>query len=117
MTTTVAVAGASGSFGALPRVVSNADIYGVEYRNGNPDHHATCGQRNRISVSGMTLPASVNAGKSATFSREVRAEAAGAATGSVSMTGNTNPSVSTIALSGTGIGRGPVCDHCFSFEL
>jgi hypothetical protein len=59
-----------------------------------------------FSLSGLTLPVTLTAGQSTSFSVKFAPTAAGAATGSVTITSNgSNPSLS-IALSGTGVAPG-----------
>lgn len=106
-TTTVAVAGATGSFGSVATGSSATQTFTVSNTGTvtlTITQVATSGTG--FSVSGLTLPASVNAGKSASFTVKFAPTTAGAATGSVSMTANTSPAVSMIALSGTGAGAG-----------
>src|SRR5271163_3409840 len=103
MTTTVAVAGASGSFGSVATGSSTTQTFTVS-NTGTVTLTITqlAASGSGFSVSGLTLPTTVNAGQSAVFTVKFAPTAAGAVTGSVSMTANTSPAVSTIALSGTG---------------
>jgi hypothetical protein len=59
-----------------------------------------------FSLSGITTPATVNAGQSTTFTVTFTPQTAGAASGKVTLTSNAPNSTLTISLSGTGITPG-----------
>ena len=56
----------------------------------------------KFSLSGISLPVTLNPGKTATLYIEFKPTATGPATGSVTLTDNTSAGKATIALSGTG---------------
>jgi hypothetical protein len=101
--TTVTVGGASGAFGSVSTGSSVTQTFMVT-NTGSATLTITqlAASGSGFSLSGVTLPISVAASQSTSFSVKFAPTAAGAVTGSVSMTANTNPAVSTIALSGTG---------------
>ncbi len=101
--TTIAVAGASGSFGSVATGSSGTQTFMVS-NTGTATLTITqlAASGTGFSLSGLTLPTSVNPGQSASFTVKFMPTTAGAATGSISMTANTNPAVTTLALSGTG---------------
>jgi Abnormal spindle-like microcephaly-assoc'd, ASPM-SPD-2-Hydin/Protein of unknown function (DUF1573) len=101
--TTITVAGATGSFGSVATGSSVTQTFMVT-NTGTATLTITqlAASGAGFSVSGVTLPITVNAGKSGSFSVKFTPTTAGAAAGSVSMTANTSPAVTTIALSGTG---------------
>jgi Abnormal spindle-like microcephaly-assoc'd, ASPM-SPD-2-Hydin/Transmembrane protein 131-like N-terminal len=102
-TTTVAVAGATGTFGSVATGTSASQTFTVT-NTGSATLTITqlAASGTGFSVSGFTLPITVNAGQGTSFIAKFAPTAAGAVTGSISMTANTNPAVSTITLSGTG---------------
>jgi hypothetical protein len=59
-----------------------------------------------FSLSGITTPLTINAGQSTTFTVSFAPQAAGAASGHVTLTSNAPNSTLTISLSGTGIAPG-----------
>jgi hypothetical protein len=102
-TTTAAVAGASGVFGSVATGSSANQTFTVS-NTGTVTLTITqlAVSGTGFSVSGLTLPASVNPGQGASFAVRFAPSTAGAVTGSISMTANTNPAVSMISLTGTG---------------
>lgn len=103
--TTVAVAGATGTFGSVATGTSVTQTFTVT-NTGSATLTITqlAASGTGFSVSGFTLPITVNPGQGTSFIAKFAPTTAGAVAGSISMTANTNPSVSTIALSGTGAG-------------
>ncbi len=103
--TTVAVAGATGSFGSVATGTSVTQTFTVT-NTGSATLTITqlAASGTGFSVSGFTLPITVSSGQGTSFVAKFAPTTAGAVTGSISMTANTNPAVSTIMLSGTGTG-------------
>jgi hypothetical protein len=101
--TTIAVAGATGKFGTVTTGISATQTFTVA-NTGSATLTITqlAASGSGFSVSGFTLPIMVNPGQSTSFVAKFAPTTAGAVTGSISMTANTNPAVSVIALSGTG---------------
>jgi hypothetical protein len=105
--TTVAVAGATGTFGSVGTGTSLTQTFTVTNTGStmlNITQLAASGSG--FSVSGFTLPITVNPGQGTSFIAKFAPTTTGAVTGSISMTANTNPAVSTIMLSGTGTSSG-----------
>jgi hypothetical protein len=100
--TTVAVAGATGTFGSVGTGTSLTQTFTVT-NTGSTTLNITqlAASGSGFSVSGFTLPITVNPGQGTSFIAKFAPTTAGAVTGSISMTANTNPAVSTIMLSGT----------------
>jgi Abnormal spindle-like microcephaly-assoc'd, ASPM-SPD-2-Hydin/Fibronectin type III domain len=105
--TTVAVAGATGLFGSVGTGSSATQTFTVT-NTGAATLTITqlAASGSGFSVNGFTLPITVNPGQGTSFVAKFAPTTAGAVTGSISMTANTNPAVSTIALSGTGTSSG-----------
>jgi hypothetical protein len=105
--TTVAVAGATGSFGNVAMGSSLTQTFTVT-NTGSATLTITqlAASGSGFSVSGFALPINVNPGQGASFVAKFAPTTAGTVAGSISMTANTNPAVSTIALSGTGSNSG-----------
>jgi Abnormal spindle-like microcephaly-assoc'd, ASPM-SPD-2-Hydin/Protein of unknown function (DUF1573) len=103
--TTIAIVGATGSFGSVATGTSVTQTFTVA-NTGSATLTITqlAASGSGFSVSGFTLPITVNPGQGTSFVAKFAPTTAGAVTGSISMTANTNPAVSTIALSGTGTG-------------
>ena len=59
-----------------------------------------------FTVSGLTLPLTLTAGQSATFSAVFRPQTSGTASGSLSVTSNASNATLTIPFSGTGVAQG-----------
>jgi hypothetical protein len=101
--TTMAVSGASGSFGSVGTGASATQTFTVTNTGSNPlsiTNVVVTGKG--YAITGITLPLSVAAGKSTSVVAKFSPTTAGALTGNMSITANTNPSVTTIPLSGTG---------------
>jgi hypothetical protein len=105
--TTLAVAGATGAFGSVATGSSGTQTFTVS-NTGAATLTITqlAASGSGFSVSGFALPINVAVGQSTTFSAKFTPTAAGAVTGSISMSANTNPAVTVIALAGTGAGAG-----------
>ena len=70
-----------------------------------------------FSITGLTLPLTLNAGQSATFNAQFAPSATGAASGSIAITSNgSNPNLS-IALSGTGVTAGTLSPNPASLSF
>jgi hypothetical protein len=105
--TTITVAGATGSFGSVGTGSSLTQTFTVT-NTGAATLTITqlAASGSGFSVNGFTLPIMVNPGQGTSFVAKFAPSTAGAVTGSISMTANTNPAVSTIMLSGTGTSSG-----------
>lgn len=93
---------ADARFGSVAIGVSNSQT--IQLKNTGPAGvtiSSTSASGNGVSISGMTLPAAVEAGKTATFNVAFAPVAAGAVAGSASIHGNF-PTV-TVPVSGTGV--------------
>ena len=105
--TTMAVSGASGSFGSVGTGSSATQIFTVTNTGSNPlsiTQVAVTGTG--YTTTGVALPLSVATGKSVSITAKFAPTTAGALTGSIAITANTNPSVTAIALTGTGTTAG-----------
>jgi len=101
--TTMAVSGASGSFGSVGTGASATQTFTVTNTGSKPltiTRIAVTGTG--YTITGITLPLSVAAGKSTAIVARFAPTTAGALTGNISISANTNPSVTSIPLSGTG---------------
>jgi hypothetical protein len=105
--TTIAVAGATGSFGSVATGSSVTQTFAIA-NTGTMTLTITelAATGTGYSVSGGALPISVAPGKSTSVIAKFTPAKAGAVTGNISITANTNPSVTSIALSGTGTAAG-----------
>jgi hypothetical protein len=105
--TTIAVAGATGTFGSVATGSSATQTFTVT-NTGSATLTITqlAASGSGFSVSGFTLPIMVNPGQGTSFVAKFAPMTAGAVSGSISMSANTNPAVSTIMLSGTGTSGG-----------
>ena len=72
---------------------------------------------NGFSISGLSLPMTLNGGQSASFNILFNPSAAGSASGSVTITSNASNSALTIPLSGTGITQGGLSPTPSSISL
>jgi hypothetical protein len=70
-----------------------------------------------FSLSGLTVPVTLNAGQSTSFTVRFAPTASGAASGNVSVTANASDSNLTIAVTGTGITPGQVSPNPSSFSF
>ena len=105
--TTIAVSGASGSFGSVSSGSSATQIFTVTNTGSNPlaiTQIAVTGTG--YTITGNVLPLSVATGKSVAITAKFAPTTAGTLNGSISITANTNPSVTAIALTGTGTTAG-----------
>jgi len=105
--TTIAVSGANGSFGSVGAGSSATQTFTVTNTGSNPltiNNVAVTGVG--YTIAGITLPVTVAAGKSAPIVARFAPATAGALAGNISITANTNPSVTSIALSGNGTTAG-----------
>jgi Abnormal spindle-like microcephaly-assoc'd, ASPM-SPD-2-Hydin/Protein of unknown function (DUF1573) len=105
--TTIAVAGATGSFGSVATGSSLTKTFTVT-NTGSATLTITqlAASGSGFSLSGFTLPINVTPGQGTSFVAKFAPTTAGAVTGSISMTANTNPAVTTVTLSGTGTSSG-----------
>jgi len=102
--TTIAVAGATGSFGSVATGTSVTQTFQVTNTGAvalTISQLAASGTG--FSVTGVTLPIAVAAGNSTSFTAKFMPSAAGAVTGSISLTANTSPAVLVVPLNGTGV--------------
>ncbi|HEV2732572.1 MAG TPA: choice-of-anchor D domain-containing protein [Terriglobales bacterium] len=70
-----------------------------------------------FSLSGLTVPVTLNAGQSTSFTVRFAPTASGAASGNVSITSNTSDSNPLIAVTGTGVTPGQVSPNPASFTF
>src|SRR5216684_641933 len=102
-TTTMTVGGGTGSFGSVANGSSVTQSFTITNTGSTTltiSQIATTGTG--FSVYGFTLPITVSAGQTTAFLAEFTPSTATAVSGKISITANTNPTVSSIALTGTG---------------
>ncbi len=105
--TTVAIGGATGSFGSVATGTSATQTFTMTNTGATTLTVTKLSVTGTgYSVSGFTLPITVAAGKSSTFAAKFAPSTSGTVAGSISIAANTNPAVSVIALTGAGTSAG-----------